>query len=71
MSLLAAPIQLDDPPPAYLQSVPGSFLVKNLGWCGLTLGTREGYCMFTVISIEGGGIRQDEMDEVGHSGWDE
>ncbi|MCJ1349625.1 hypothetical protein MMC31_007866, partial [Peltigera leucophlebia] len=28
-------------------------------------------CMFTVISIEGGDIRQDEVDEVGHSGWDE
>ena len=30
--------------------------------------------MFTVISLEGGGIRQDEVDEVdevGHSGWDE
>ena len=29
--------------------------------------------MFTVISLEGGGICQDkvdEVDEVGHSGWD-
>ena len=29
--------------------------------------------MFTVISLEGGGIRQDEvdeLDEVGHSEWD-
>ncbi len=27
-------------------------------------------CMFTVISIEGGGIRQDEVDEMGQLGWD-
>ena len=47
MSLLAAPIQFDDPPPAYLQSVPDSFFVKKLGWCGLTLGTREGYTTAT------------------------
>ena len=47
MSLLAEAIQFDDPPPAYLQSVPGSFLVKKLGWCGLTLGTREGYTTAT------------------------
>ncbi len=47
MSLLAAPIQFDDPPAAYLQSVPDSFLVKKLAWCGLTLGTREGYSTAT------------------------
>ena len=28
-------------------------------------------CIFTVIFIEGGGIRQDEEDEVGHSGLDD
>lgn len=42
-----APIQFDDPPPAYLQSVLGSFLVKKFGWCGLTLGTRERYTTAT------------------------
>ena len=47
MSSLAAPIQFDDPPPAYLQPVPGSFLVKKLGWYDLTLGTREGYTTAT------------------------
>lgn len=49
MSLLATPIQFDNPPPAYLRSVLGSFLVKKLGWCGLTLTTREGYTTATSL----------------------
>ena len=43
----AAPIQFDDPPSAYLQLVPDSFLVKRLGWCGLTLDTKEKYTSAT------------------------
>ena len=47
MSLLAEPIQFDAPPLAYLQSVPDSFLVKKLGWYGLTLSTQEEYTTAT------------------------
>ena len=43
----------------------------GVGWRGLHRFFKGSQCMFTVISIEGGGIRQDEVDEVGHSGWDE